>query len=100
MQRNPDFWLWKTLEQAILKHSLGTGEGLFGRLANQHERAVPGILRVGQDGSGPDERGHVQVMSACVHDWDFVPGILFDADLARVGKPRLLFHGQRIQLGP
>jgi hypothetical protein len=70
-----------------------------GWLANQDESSVPGILAADHDGRGAEQRYHVHVMSAGVHDADVTSGIVFRADFAGVSQTRLFLHGKGIELG-
>ena len=44
----------------------------LGRLADEHERALPAVLVLGQPAGRADQAGHVHVVAAGVHDADLV----------------------------
>ncbi|KAG1244131.1 hypothetical protein G6F68_015572 [Rhizopus microsporus] len=79
----------KRVEQAVLKHGARTAPALFGRLENQHGRAVE-IARLRQVLRRPDQHRGVAVMTATVHQ-------------ARLGglvtEVVILGHGQGVHVG-
>ena len=55
-------------EHAVSQHGLGTATGFLGRLANEHQRALPLVLERDESSCGPDPTRHVDVMPATVRD--------------------------------
>jgi len=60
---------------------------------------VPGVLAVRQDSRRPDQRSHVHVMPAGVHDADFASRIVLGMHFAGIRQAGLFFHRKRIKLG-
>ena len=60
---------------------------------------MPRVLAVGHDGGRPEQRCHVDVMSAGVHDADFASGIVLGVDFAGVGQACLFFHRKPVEFG-
>src|SRR5260370_6339378 len=60
---------------------------------------MPSVFGLGHDGCRAEERSHVYVMSAGVHHRDVAAVVIFRANLARVRKSGLLFHGQCVEFG-
>ena len=73
---------------------------LFRRLSDQHQRAVPLLAMIDHPFRGAAPRGHVQVVTAGVHDGDRRTGEVLRDHGARERNACLLRHGQRIELGP
>ena len=99
MHRDRHVGLGKARQQSVSKHCFGAANGFLRRLSDQHQGSVPGIFAVRHDRRRPQNRRHVHIVSAGVHDRNIVSCIIFGADLARIGQPGLLFHRQRIQFG-
>ena len=76
-----------------------SADGFFGGLTNQHQRAVPGVFAVRHDRGCADERSHVQIMSAGVHDRHIVAGIVFGVNFACIRQAGFFFYRQRVELG-
>ncbi len=97
MQRHGHVRPGKARQQAVVDHALGAANRFLRRLADQHQRPVPGVFAVRHDRGRADDRCHVQVVSAGVHHRNIVSGVIFGVNLTRVRKPGLLFHRQRVQ---
>ena len=64
MQREGEVGLGEAREQAVVEHRLGAAERFFGRLGDEHQRALPLVLEVDQRLGGADPGGHVHVVAA------------------------------------
>ena len=60
---------------------------------------MPGVFAARHDGGGADDRGHVQVVTAGVHDGNVAPGVVFGMNFAGVGKAGFFFDGKGIEFG-
>ena len=99
MHRHADVRLGKFLEQSVIDHLLRTGDDLFRRLPNQHQRSVPSVFTFRHDGGRAVERSHVHVVPASVHHADIAAAIIFGFDFARVGQAGLFGDRQRVKFG-
>jgi len=82
--------------RGYIEHRLRTVDGFLGRLTHQHQRSAPLVLELHQQLRGTEQRRHVDVVSACVHDTDFLARIVLRPDLAGVGQPRLLLDDEKL----
>ena len=99
MQRQGEVGLGKAGVETVLEHVAGAVDGLFGGLADQHDRARPAVAMVGQPSGRADEAGHVDVVAAGVHHADVAPGLVAGLDLARIRQTRFLDDRQRVHVG-
>jgi len=96
VQRYSNIRSGKTCEQAVFDHSCGPTNGLLRGLADQHQCAVPGLLRSSHDCGGAIERRHVDVVAACVHHGNVNTGIILGANFAGVRKGGFLLDRKRV----
>ena len=89
----------EALVEVVGEHGAGAVDGLFGRLADEHDRAVPLALCLGESAGGADEDGGVYVVSAGMHDASVLTGLRFGHDVAGVGDTGLFDDGQRVHVG-
>ena len=99
VNRKHDIRLGKAGIQAVLEHGGGAHDAFLGGLADKNERAMPAVFVLRQQRRGPDRDGHVQIVSARVHDGDFNPLIRAGRDMAGVGESRFLQNWERIKFG-
>ena len=59
---------------------------------------MPAIFQLRQGLGGADQRGHVDVVSAGVHDTNVLTGLVLGACVAGIWNAGFLLHGKRIQL--
>jgi hypothetical protein len=85
--------------EAVCKHVPRAADALFGRLADQHDRAGPRVLARGELLRGADERRHVHVVAARVHDRLLDARRVGLALRGRVREPALLGDGQPVHVG-
>ena len=99
VQADDHVGLAEALVEVVGEHGLGAVDGLFGRLADEHERAVPLGFGRGEGAGGADEDGGVDVVAAGVHDADVLAGFGLGHDVAGVGDAGLFDDGQRVHVG-
>ena len=88
----------EALEQAGVNHASGAGDGFFGRLADQNQRAVPCLFAVDHDRSRAGQRCHMQIVSAGVHNRNVPSNVILGMDLASIVQARFFFDRKRVQL--
>ena len=66
----------------------------------KQDGAAPAIFVVGEPAGGADEAGHVDVVTAGVHDADGVSLVVLGLDLAGEGQAGSLDDGQGVHVGP
>jgi hypothetical protein len=89
-------WPWMVM---VLDHRGRTGQRLFGRLADQHQGAAPGLAVVRHQLGGGVPGRHVDVVAAGVHDRHGLAGRVLGGDRAGERQAGLFQHRQRIDLG-
>src|SRR5205823_13780254 len=67
---------------------------LFRRLPDHYQRAMPSIFVSRHDLRRADPRGHVNVVSARMHDRDIGAVVIFGADMAGVGEAGLFLRSE------
>ena len=92
--------LRNALEEAIADHRQGPAAALLRGLPDEDERSAPAGLGPREQGGRADERGHVDVVPAGMHDRNGLAGLGLRRRGARVGKARFLGHGQGVHVGP
>ncbi len=90
----------EALVQSIPQHGRRPLHDLLGGLANEDERPVPLALRGRQHLCCAEERRHVDVVSAGVHDPDLLAGGVLRLHRRRVRFAGLLDHRQRVHVRP
>src|SRR5260370_30368293 len=83
----------EALVEVVGEHGLGAVYGLFGGLADDHERAVPLRFGLGEGAGGSDEDGGMDVVAAGLHDAYFLAALALDDDMARIGDAGLSVVG-------
>ena len=99
VQRQGEVWLGESAVQTVGEHAPSPADGFLGRLADQENRAAPPVFMLSEPPGRADEAGHVHVVAAGVHHADLTALRVSCFDFARVGKPRLLDHGERVHVG-
>ena len=99
VQRKAEIGFREAGEQSVVEHGLGTAYALFGRLADEDEGAVPLVFQCCQGSRSAHPAGHVHVMTAGMHDGDFVAGVIIGLNFAGEWQQSELAHGQRIHVG-
>jgi hypothetical protein len=99
MHGNGNIGSRKALEQSVGDHSLRASRGFFCRLANEHQYSVPALLAVSHDGRRAQQRCHVELVAARMHDGNVSPRVVLRTHFAGIGQPGLLLHGKSIELG-
>ena len=94
-----DVGLREPVEDAVGDHGLRAGAVLLGRLEHGDDRARPLFLGRDQLLERAEQRRHVHVVPARVHDRHVVAGGVGAARRARVLEPGLLGHRQRVHVG-
>ena len=89
----------KAGEKSVFDHGGSAADGFFGGLADEDQRAVPSVLGMSHDGGSAIPGGHVEIVSARVHDEDFVAFGVFCLDFAGVGQAGFFFDGKGIEFG-
>ena len=73
--------------------------GFLGGLAKHDERPTPLLFELRQHARGAQKNGHMNVVTASVHDADFgAVGALY-FHVAGIGKAGVLDNGERIHVG-
>jgi hypothetical protein len=71
VQSKAEIGLWKSREQAIRQHGLGARHGFFGRLGDEHQRAVPLLFQANQRLGRSHLARHVNVVAATMSHESF-----------------------------
>jgi hypothetical protein len=71
----------------------------FGGLADEHEGSVPLRFVGGHGARGADEDGGVDVVTAGMHDPDFLAGGVGDRDVAGIGEAGFFDDGEGVHVG-
>jgi hypothetical protein len=98
VERDRVVGLRESREEAVLDHAARASRPLLRRLAYQEERAAPVVLRLREERRRADERGHVHVVPAGVHDRNGRAGVVLRPDLARVSESGSLLDRQRVHV--
>jgi hypothetical protein len=72
---------------------------IFRRLADQNECAPPAVLELREHPRDPDQRSHVEIMAAGVHDGNFIAGVVLGDHGAGIGQAGLFLDWQRVHVG-
>ena len=86
------------LVQVVGEHGFRSVDGLFRRLADEHEGAVPARFGRGHRARDADQYGRVDVVSAGLHDADGFAGLVFGGDVTGIGQARLLDDRQAVHI--
>ena len=90
--------LRKLLKQASIQHRFGAAASFLGGLANHDHGTPPPILELAEQAGSSNEAGHVNIVTASVHDAHFVALVIFGLHPAGIFQTGLLCHRQRIEI--
>ena len=85
--------------EVIGEHGARAVNGLLRGLADEHDGAVPLRFAVGEFAGCSEEDGHVDVVTAGVHDADILALSVDGADSRGVVEAGLFFDGERVHVG-
>jgi len=94
VERDGEIWSSKPLVKAIGQHRPRAVNRFLRRLTYQHQSPVPPALECRQRLRRPDQAGHVNVVSAGVHDSHVLPRRVLRTHFARVGEAGF-FHNRQ-----
>lgn len=83
----------------IRKHGFCAGSALLSGLTDEDDGASPLVLQLADELCCSKKRGHMEVVSACVHDPDLFTKFILGFDFAGVRKSGLLLDRQGIEIG-
>lgn len=86
-------------EESVIEHGFGAESTFFGGLSDEHEGTAPKGLVFGEEGGDGGEVGHVEVVTAGVHDTgggSILGGCL---DGGSVGETGSFVDGEGIEIG-
>src|SRR5579871_3865513 len=98
VQGKAEIRLFESREQAIGQHRLGARQCFFRGLGDEHQRATPSVLQTDQRLGRANPARHVNVVAAAMVDEGLLP-VPVGLVVTGIGKPGLLFHRQRVELG-
>ena len=99
MQGDDAVRLGETGIEAVFQHRHGAEADLFGGLGDHDQRALPFGLAGNEFAGRADPAGHVDVVTAGVHDAGFFAGPCRIAEGGGVGEPGFLDEWQRVHVG-
>jgi hypothetical protein len=76
MNRQEEIWAGEAVIEAASQHRLRSGSPFLAWLANHDQRSLPSVFRLAEKRGSAEEGRHVDVVAACVHDGDFLTGVI------------------------
>ena len=90
----------EALEKPVLKHRPGAAAAFLGRLADHHQSPRPLILHRRQAPRGANQDGHMDVVTAGVHDRNLKPVVVEGRGDARIVEPGQFLDRQGVHIDP